>query len=614
MKATTLLCTFLLLFGCSPNEKEKQKEESQETTLDLSAYNLVSPNTIIVYDKLNFGNGYNSATGTEYFGVMNFDGAIKSAEIMANARGNSGIVTMQILETKESLKKALGITAKVDLDFKIFGVTSENSLKAKMYRETEFNDFQQNAVLKAQYSNEPLVMIGPSVKEDLIELATRDPETFMRTCGDMFVSRIYTGGEMHALFSLHSRNSNEKKQNELFFESVNTYLGNKLSASVDVKQLEEKQKNTKNINTTVITEGGGKTPTTAKLEDFITYANEFKEQVSADNRAVILYVELSPYESIAGFPKINFNEIRVKQRSYLDLATSMYDDLEASIDNAEFVQKYPEVFEEHDLKLADSVRSFFPIKQAELASLILRCQTDFSLCDQENLEPFSLVELFGPDVELPEWPGEQKPLPVDPDGFVQVTDNTMDGRILSIDGDLEIKRNTKTKAFCNSPKYERQVQMYGREKVKEAGWFTDAEYQNIYAVYEYPYYWVRYRDVSTNKIIKEFAWSGNPQETEKNVVIEIELRPGVHYLVDAARRPIGTKREKKLKFDRTPRYPIVRACQGGEPPIAVVSPLDAEPIPHRVEKRGPLTATIPEADIKTPDVILKDGEYFYDFD
>ena len=65
------------------------------------------------------------------FWVLKFEGAELSTELAANARGNRGQVTMEIVESESQLKTALNISAKADLSFKMGLWNSNNSIKAE---------------------------------------------------------------------------------------------------------------------------------------------------------------------------------------------------------------------------------------------------------------------------------------------------------------------------------------------------------------------------------------------------------------------------------------------------------------------------------------------------
>ncbi|NER13579.1 hypothetical protein GWK08_09035 [Leptobacterium flavescens] len=572
------LLLILFAISCTPdkNREEDIAEAEPGNTL------IIDPSTRIVYDKLNFGNGYNSATGREYLGVLKYENVEKSTEIVAGAQGNSGYITMEILERKEDLKNSLDITLGMELDFKIYGVSSDNTLRGRVYKETEFNDFSQNAVIKAQYTNEPIVILNPEVKERLVALAKRNPDEFMRTCGDMFVSKVYTGGKLYALFSLHQRDTQEKEQNELFFESVNTYMGNKFSASVDSRAIQQSHSSTKNINTTVFTQGGGKTPNEASLDSFIAYANAFKEEVSADQRATVLYVELTPYEAIAGFPRIDFSKIRVVQNTFLERGFHIYNSLDESMSNALFVKEKSQYFDEKDVHAADSILVNLPDRITSIRDMIQSCRADFDNCELDSLNAFSDVEIFAPEIDFPELDGITTELSIDPsEDYIVVSENTADGKILNIEGRLESRAGVNKRASCKAVSFNSERNFYTSTKR-----FLRKKI-DYYKYSERPYYKIRYRATETGQVLKEFRWDGTPVKTEKNVIVEVKLvNPNAILQVKEGRKwkNIGKKKEGELGYTRSPRYTQIRSCENIRP-FAVISKPDAQP-----KQAGPLTA------------------------
>ncbi|MGB5693026.1 MAG: hypothetical protein WBM43_10500 [Flavobacteriaceae bacterium] len=590
----------VLLAGCKPVAENSTENEELLTLQDTIMYRTTPdvdrphPSVIRVYEKLNFGNGYNSTTGQEYFGVLDFEGTALSAEIAASARGNRGQVTMEIVESESQLKTALNISAKADLNFKMGLWSSNNSLKLSTMRNTEFNSFSQHAILKASYVNEPLVLIKPQVKEELIALAERDPETFIRTCGDMFVSRIYTGGELYTLYSLNSRDSNEKTQNNLFFKTTNEYLGNTLDVTVEAEAMNESSESIKNINTTVITEGGFSTPVTTDMESYIKYANEFKEQVSSENRAVILYVELSPYENIAGFPKIDFGKIRVQQRGVLEASSNIVYMLNEDKNNADFVQEHPDLFSEEDMENSIAVIQRYEDRLPLIQKIISDCQADPDYCKMSDLDLFDGHIPFKPTFDFPEWEGERTLLPLVPeDGWVNVFENTGNkGMLLSIQGELEIRRDKKgTGLECYGAEYQDVHVDYIQEHTKTTGawWWKKKHFRTIYKHHYYPHYKVRYIDRKTGQVLREFKWSG-PVNTEPNVRVEMALANPVsrlQYWSNKKYHNLGRSAEEKLGYkERKPYFPIVRSCEAEKAISAIVSDIGSKPM--KKSKKGPL--------------------------
>ena len=490
-------------------------------------------------------------------------------------------------------------------------------------RNTEFNSFSQHAILKASYVNEPLVLIKPEVKEELIALAKRDPESFMRTCGDMFVSRIYTGGELYTLYSLNSRDTNEKIRNDLFFETTNEYLGNTLDVSVEATAMNESSNSIKNINTTVITEGGFNTPETTNMEAYIKYANQFKEQVSADNRAVILYVELSPYESIAGFPKIDFSKIRVKQRGVLEAASNILYSLHEDRSNVDFVQEHPELFSLPDIARSVVVTMRYEDQLPVIQKIISDCQADPDYCNMSDLDFFDRHIPFKPSFDLPEWVGERAILPLDSEqGWVTVYENTgKAGMFLSIQGELQMRQDAgDDNPQCNDPNYQTARIDYGQQHTHTSGalWWKKKHYRTIYQHYYYPYYKVRYVSLETGQVVSEFKWSG-PLDTEPNVRVDMAfVNPNyrLQYLSNNKYKNLGKDDEEKLGYkERRPFFPIVQSCEAEKAISAIISPIGAPP--KKETAKGPLTAgaNMPATEQEAPKGgVGEHGFFAFDYD
>ncbi|WP_299180193.1 hypothetical protein [uncultured Aquimarina sp.] len=625
-----------LLYGCEQNQKDQDrtptpttdtfvKMTKADTIVDRTFPDPDSPDPKVmrVYEKLNFGNGYNSSTGQEYFGVFDFDGIVKGAEISAGARGNSGQITVDRVSTQEDLKESLDISAKAELDFTLGNWSSQNELKVNVLNETEFSSFSDHLLIKAEYVNEPLVLIKPKIKPALMELAKNDPETFIRTCGDMFVSRIYTGGELFTLYTMHTRNTREKEKVNVFFKTTNQYLGVKVNGEIDVDKVKKNQESTESINTTIISRGGGPTPRNLNIESFLEYAAQFKEDVSADKRAVILYVEMSPYESIAGFPDIDFSKIRVVQRKVLEDAGHLLAMVKEAKGNIEFVRNNQDLFSEEDIIQCDIEEQLALKYDLLLRKIISDCREDPNSCHIKDLNLFEDYDGFAPDIELPEWEGEATPLPLATDqGWTSVFTNTQkDELILSIQGDMEIRRNDKTtEVDCRQPTYKTDKRLITYYNQNDTFWKLlfggGPHYLPIYEEYTYPYYQVQYVSKETNKIVQTLNYTG-PLKPINDVEIRVQLvNPSTRLLFKKGNKyiPVNSDIIKKIGYNASPFYKNIRSCKMELPVSAIVVDANIEP---RKEKRTPkmMSSNMQTVDrnIKRPRVKLIDGVYQYDY-
>lgn len=627
-----LILLLFALYGCDQGQKNQKK--AKDTLLKMTKADSIidrtfpdpdspDPKVMRVYEKLNFGNGYNSSTGQEYFGVFDFDGVVKGAEISAGAKGNSGQITVDRVSTQEELKESLDISAKAELDFTLGEWSSQNELKVNVLNETEFNSFSDHILIKADYVNEPLVLIQPKVKPELIQLAKTDPETFMRTCGDMFVSRIYTGGELFAMYTMHTRNTREKEKVDIFFKTTNQYLGVKVNGELDINTLKTQQESTEQINTTVVSRGGGPTPRNLEASSFLNYASQFKEDVSADKRAVILYVEMSPYESIAGFPDIDFSKIRVDQRRVLEDAGHFLALVKEAKGNVAFVRKNAELFSDEDLARCDEEEKQALAYDGLLRKIINDCRTDPNSCFIEDLRLFDDYVGFNPDIELPEWEGEKTALPLATDqGWTTVFPNTEnDALILSVQGDMEIRMNDKTtEVDCRQPTYKVDQRLFSYYNENDTFWKYlfggGARYVPLYEEYTYPYYEVQYVSKETNRAVQTLNYTG-PLMPINDVEIRMRLvNPNTRLVVkkDDVYEPVSEEFVEKIGYKATPFYKNIRSCEMPLPVSAVVADADSTPIQEKRTPKMMTSGTQTEATaIDRPAVKLLDGVYQYDY-
>ncbi|WGK64491.1 hypothetical protein [Croceiramulus getboli] len=627
MKTYPVVFAFAFLFAYSCQKKASSSEPEIEllTLKDSILFrqspdpDRPSPTVIQVYEKLNFGNGYNSTTGQEYFGVIDYQGAEESTEVSAGARGNTGQITIEMTESQEDLKNSLNISAEAALDFQLGAWSSKNKLKLSTLQETEFNDFSQHVIIKASYVNEPQVLIEPKVRDDLIRLAQRDPETFMRSCGDMFVSRIYTGGELYTLFSLHSRDSREQEKNNLFFSTANKYLGTTINAQVDVTTMNDAVNKTKNLNTTVITEGGGPTPKTLDLPSYLEYASTFKEDVSNDNRAVILYVELSPYESISGFPDIDFSKIRVVQKGMIENLSAILSMLEEDESNYEFVKANTDLFSEEDIEAGEEAHERYLNYRAVAQKMLADCRADPDACNVDELVVFNEFTPYKPHIDLPEWAGDATELPLTMDsGWVTVFDDTeATGKLLSLAGSMQIRRSINSNPRCREAVYKRDRVVYRHVKTKRTGpfWNRRQHYATLYKQFIYPYYEVSYRSKKTGQELRRFIYT-TPILTESNVEVRMRLRnplPVLQVFENGRYFTLPDWLYEYVDFDPEVEFPIIESCNQAEPLSAVVSDPGSKPKIRETAQNGALTgsASVPR---KQPEGSFKEGVYTIDYD
>lgn len=520
MKKISFIILTTLLIGCG-------SEKSLVNRIVLDKNTVPSVNPIIVNKKLSFGSGYNSASGHEFFSVLEYKNTSENTEIISNAYGSSGFTELEVIDNKEKLRDVLDIDRSLEIKVSYLGAKGSINQKEKIYQETEINKFNQVAIAKAKYVNEPRIIINPNVKNELIKLAKKSPEEFMLTAGDMFVSKIYTGGSLYGVFELNKRTETEKKRNEKFLKVTASYLKNSVSYSSNVKKIKETYEETKKVKSLIITEGGNSaTPITQDLDAFLEFSGKFKTDITTNGGSpIVLYVQLEPYENIAGFPKIDFSPIRVHQKGFLDMAQDIYDRIDKSISNAEFVtdKKNSVVFSEQDIETAKQKIIQYESFQSELDFITNNARNDFRKLDTLTLNRLNQVKVYEPDYDYSDRPYNET--------FELEADNTAQ-KLINDSGSPNDNSNFSGKYLYIEGKLGSTiVGTTGTESLKPVYYNWNYQYYNtyvfgirIYAGFSQPYYQVIFRDKDdANKIVYNKPYANKPIPIYKNVSVEVKL-------------------------------------------------------------------------------------------
>lgn len=571
MKLSTLLVSLsvLIFWGCTTvslvNTSNQQKFPNGKLKINLDK-NIVHSTTdpIIVYDKLTFGSGFNSATHKEHFSVVDYNNVDSNTEIIANATGNTGRTTITTCESKEELRNSLDITKSVTAKFNYAGAKASYTNKEHLLNETAVTRYNKIAIVKAEYVNEPRVIINPSIDKQLLELAKKDPVQFMHTCGDMFVSKIYTGGALYGVFDLKARNSSEKESNQSFIEVTGEYLGNSVRASTDVTKVREKFNETKQNKTIIITEGGAMvTPSDGTLESFLKFTGNFKKEVSTkDGAPVVLYVQLEPYENIAGFPKIDFSPIRVHQRSFLEKAQKCEDALQTSIDNANYVLNNSFLFSKNDSIAADTVNTNYQILQTSLYEIVQKVKSNFELVEhfQDELAQLDSITLFNPKIKF-----DNSPSSITFD-LTRSTEWYPLAPPLNKKGEIKIKGSLESQIISNQnlihPVYPNWKYVYATTYMFGI---------KIYKRYSQPYYQIRQTDVD-GVVIYNGPWNNKPIELKDNVRLDIKMviPKTRYYFKDGSKyKEVSEKIRKKLRLSTDPIYKNTHIISKNPPVLTI---------------------------------------------
>ena len=398
----------------------------------------------------------------------------------------------------------------------------------------------------------------------------------MRRNGDMFVSKIYTGGEVYAYLKLHARDQLEKQRNEQLFKSVNSYLGNKLSLEKKVISTKEEKNSAKVQNAYIFTSGGQATPNQLDMDTFLDYASNFKVNVSPDEKPIIMFVELSPYESLPDFPEFDFSPIRVSQKNFLEIGSILYTNLEKSLNNAFFVQDNYKYFDKEDLQNAVDTLDYFQGKILELTNQLDYCMNSFENCSLDTLNYFQSIESFEPVIDYPYNIESKVNLQLTEGQPTLIEQNTnIEGSqyYLIIDGTIKSRiYNDKNIYSCKDPTYNYDYKWIGtKKKVKKRFLQKTSRWSYpIYSGFTKPYFLIKFLSPQTEEILREIRWTGQPIALENNVKVTVELiNPKKRIYYEKTNGIFSPEKVKTYQYtDNEPMYVGLQEC---EPLVAIIS-------------------------------------------
>lgn len=548
-----LVCIILSIgYSCLKNTSEDKKSNTDSDNLK-SQNNELSDNQLkkietfenednyIVLENLRFGSGYNSSTLRETYGVLEYQGSESEYERSVNTIGNTGIVEVYEIFDSEELRKTLKISTNAALDFNYKGFDSKNKYNKTVYRETRMNSFSTKIALKAEYVNDPIYILNPKMKKEAIAMAEKNGNEFMKEYGDMFVSRIYTGGEFLGLLDVQNTTTTDSTFIKEFISSANSYFSNNLSFNRTKEESQWKELKANELNSKFISRGGT-LPKDLKPETLRNFAKTFKASVEANQKPVVLFVELSGYENLPGFPKIDFSHIRIDQRNYLNEAQLLIESVNENLNNIDFVLNHkqyfnPKVYED----ITESI-NYYEEYLDRINSGVRRCRSDFNDCNESNLPDLNELETFTPNMDYSYFffngARLQSAMENDVNGNVKQYNNwdtiikitnpliEIGENAVVIDGHLKSKWSHKPNepSECRSAIYNAERYYSGKKKkVYYKYGIRKRDNPAIYGYFSKPFYEIRLESTLNNEKLRQYSYDGKPIIFEKDQRILVRL-------------------------------------------------------------------------------------------
>tara|TARA_R110002073_G_scaffold247619_3_gene410519 strand:+ start:3936 stop:5765 length:1830 start_codon:yes stop_codon:yes gene_type:complete len=402
-------------------------------TIDDEVVGFDVPHEMVHYSDYSWGDALNSTTGkVTKKEILKYDGIEKSTEILNT--GSSGYGKMEIVESASDLSKTLNISKELELKIKYGVYDGKLNVKESFFKESKKSSFNQYAIYKAEFINEPKKLINYSLKDEIRQLSEADEVEFLNTYGDRFVSKRISGGTALAMFELQKTNNETEERNTLFINSTNKIYGQDLNFKFNKEETLILKDRLNILNTEFQVTGGDSIPTPIDFSAFIDLVKSFRKSVSeSSGNPSTLYIISEPMETLLGVDSnIDFTHIRIRQKKYLELYDRMIDTLNLTKENCFFVQKYSNYFSEEDQVRSKELVNTIANLIAELRVDFVKCSNDFRNCSCSNLQNYDIDITFSP-IPIKEIPFETNyKLPLKQNEEVILLETTKDKPLYAI--------------------------------------------------------------------------------------------------------------------------------------------------------------------------------------
>lgn len=150
------------------------------------------------------GTGFNSLTEKVRGDCIAYT---KKGSLIRNG-GQTSSISITLVNSRTELRKSLGVSANASLNLGAF----KGSVKASYARDTQFNSYYVYLVISVKVVNQIEVIKNVTLKSWALKKLNKDKSSFMRSCGNQFISSVQTGGELLVVLQAKTSNSKEKQK------------------------------------------------------------------------------------------------------------------------------------------------------------------------------------------------------------------------------------------------------------------------------------------------------------------------------------------------------------------------------------------------------------------
>ncbi len=292
----------LLFISCGPlsNRVKISPEVSQQKPKTELRFVALDPEED---SSFHLGQGFNSLTGLESLKTTNNIISNDKAESILKSEGGSQRFSASTFNSVSELFSAINLDISTHVGFKTTDLTVQTNIGLKSLK--EFKTYSKNSyiLIRGVKTFNAITLTDYFVKESSIEYYSKNVDRFYSDNGDQFVSSVYMGAQVLAVFECVNHTWEEK-------ESLDNLINNDLSLNLfsggeQLHSFMQKVNKASHDGCSIFVESKGSAGRIRfDLEHFVQDSFDFLSQ-SDLSKAVPVRVELKSYRVI---PQSNFQD------------------------------------------------------------------------------------------------------------------------------------------------------------------------------------------------------------------------------------------------------------------------------------------------------------------
>lgn len=344
-----------VLFGCN-QRSEIQKETAVATSeiassveedselLNLDDLSLTDTDVGYLIPKPGtptlLGRGYNSVTGDYKNDCIQYELSDATASVGGKAPGQTTEAYIQEIKDIQQLTRELSLSSSLNMRFGAFNRISENS---SYDYSRNFNSFYHYFLVKIKVANQATAIRDIKLKPEYEELLKSNRSSFLKKCGDQFISTQTTGGEFVGLIEIEINKESERSEIRAQVQGRVSIA----SGQVDYRQAFNKIKEKFKVNAHLIRKGGsGALPTFDNVDAMLTAALNFPAEVMDNKNPVLSSAFAQSYSLIKTSSRkiphgmgVQFNHLSLLANK-VEIAIERYNIHSYILNNAEKFENY----------------------------------------------------------------------------------------------------------------------------------------------------------------------------------------------------------------------------------------------------------------------------------